>query len=701
MFVLGNLKPPYDEWFRRNAWDRYVSDLNEEGLAWWFNMETDVLAAHLVPLASASIYVLIPPRLRFLSEAVNMTAAPENLHPYYRQFLNDGDLEAAAAAAEAAVLFTFEMGDGFDGLAVWRDRIESLLGRADGLSALAIGGLWHCRGMIGACLESNAIPVIHAGEQALAWSQRAGANNLRAHAAIFHTFGCVNNAEFGRIESNLADANALCGMADISPGARMVLMSQIGVQQVARGRLEKSSELLKRTFPETGSSELPTHSKMHVYYHAVLHAVRIGDLDALHRLCGRIQDLSFPLDMPFHTSYLNFVLGIAFLNANEPERALFHVCRAEEKGRESKSPLCENHIAMLRGQVLSEMGELDPAERLLTAWRETWKTNGHHLYVVASEMEMAHILSRRGKMAAARGKFENAQKLWPLKGPVYVHARSAAFVDSLESTLFPASGPAEIRSEEKAPPILVQTFGELTLRAGSAVTTEREWKSRRAKQLLKALVVLGPGEVPAERLEQLLWPEAADPGAGLKAAVRRLREIGARAGDAPAEWIVVRNRRVSISPAFCRVDAVHFRERLAAALSNGAGVREIRDALDLYTDDFLKNDVNDAWIIQRREALKSEYAEGVMALADRCGEMGRAETAVSYLKKAIAQIPLHPECYRRLMGIYLCGGAPSKAHQVYDQAAQCLYGLPGESGREAMRRLAELLGDAGDFRGSI
>ncbi len=115
MFVLGNLKPPYDEWFQRNAWDRYVADLNEEGLTWWFNMETPALAAHLVPLASASRRVPIPPRLGFLSEAVNMTATPEVLNGYYERFLRDGDLEAAAAAAGAAVLFALEMGRGSTG----------------------------------------------------------------------------------------------------------------------------------------------------------------------------------------------------------------------------------------------------------------------------------------------------------------------------------------------------------------------------------------------------------------------------------------------------------------------------------------------------------------------------------------------------------------------------------------------------------
>jgi DNA-binding SARP family transcriptional activator len=405
--------------------------------------------------------------------------------------------------------------------------------------------------------------------------------------------------------------------------------------------------------------------------------------------------------MPFHASYLNFVLGIAFLNVNALERALFHVRRAEEKGKESQSPLCESHVAMLRAQILSETGESDGAERLLSAWAETWRANGQHLYGIGGEMEMAHLLARRGQMEAARKTYENARQLWPLKTPIYVHARSAAFVDSLESTLFPGGGPVEIRSAENAPPISIQTFGELTVHAGSTALTERQWKSRRAKRLLKALVALGPEDVPVERLTQLLWPDVIDPASGLKAAVRRLREIGAWTGKPAAAWILVKDQRVSLSPALCRVDAVHFRERLSAALSNGAGIREIREALDLYTDDFLKNDVNDAWILHHRDSLKSEYAKGALALADRCEEMDRGETAVSYLQKAIQQSPFHLECYARLIGVYLRAPAPSKAHQVYRQAAQAFDGRPGESGREALKRLSELLGNSCGFDGPI
>ncbi len=694
MFVLGNLKPPYDELFQRNAWDRYVADLNEEGLTWWFNMETPALAAHLVPLASASRRVRIPPRLWFLSEVVNMTATPDNLHDYYQRFMKDGDPETAAAAAGAAVLFTFERGGGFDRLGDWRDRIEYLLRHQEALNAPAIAGLWHYRGMIGACVESDTTPVIHAVERSLAWSQRAGANNLRAHACILYAFGCMGGAEFDRIEPILADVGALCDMADVAHGARTVLLSLVGVHQAARGRVEKSAEILKRTLPAAGADDLPTHSKMHVYNHAALHAALIGDIDALRRLTGRVQSLSFPMDMPFHSSYLHFVLGIAFLNADQPDKALFHVRRAEEKGKESKSPLCETHIAMLRGQALSDMGDAEGAERLFDSWQETWKTSGHVLYVIAGEMETANLLSRRGRREAAREKYKNARNLWPLETPIYVHARSSAFVESLESTLFPAAGPLEIQSDENAPPIYIQTFGELTVHAGSDVICDRQWKSVRAKQLLKALIVLGVAEVSAEELIRILWPDAADPASCLKAALRGLRHVGTRNDDAPPPWITVRNRRVSLSPTLCRVDAVEFQEHLATALSKGAGVQKLSEALDFYTDDFLKNDVNDASIIHHRERLKSEYAKGVLALADRCGEMDRVEAAVPYLEKAIGKIPLTPEIYERLMGIYLRGGAPSKAHKVYRQAALAFERLAGEEGREALKQLAGLGGSA-------
>ncbi len=693
MFVLGQLKPPYDEFFQQKAWDRYVAALNEEGLAWWFNMDIPVLAAHLVPLASASRHVAIPPRLQFLSEAVNMTATSEILETYHGQFLDAADREAAAAVAGAAIMSAWEIGVGFDRFSGWHEKIEELLTHQDGLPPIATAALFYYQGLIVQFAECNHIKVKKAAERVLAWSERAGANNLRAHGAIHYLHSCIWNTHFRELESILSDAEALCDLPDVQFPAKALILSHLGAYQMIRGRFHQSERTLEKIVHHKKTMELPTFLWMVINNCAILYAACMGDMDALRRLSGDIQDRNDPTEVPFHTSFFHYNLGLAFLNMGELDKAFYHAQLSEEKGKESKSPEPENHIWLLKSQILSDMGNFDAAEQLLGNGKAYWASNGHNLYAVASEMEIANILIRKGKKEKAREKYANAQRLWPIDSPIYVYTRPAAFVQKIESALFSACEAADLRPAEAAQPIHIQTFGELKVRMGSGTIYDRQWKGTRLKQLLKALIVLGATDVPAERLIRLLWPDADNAAASLKAAVWRLRRLGCEKDDDPPPWIRLQNRRVSLSPALCRVDAVRFRTRLADAMSDGARIDRLRAALDLYTDDFLKNDVNDPWIVRHREALKSEFTDGVVALSDRCEKMDCIDTVLPYLEKAIDRHPSNVALYAQLMGGYIRMGEPSKAHQVYRRAEDALGGNWGPDHGDKLIRLVGLLGN--------
>ena len=693
MFVLGQLKPPYDEFFQQKSWDRYVAALNEEGLAWWFNMDIPVLAAHLVPLASASHYVAIPPRLQFLSEAVNMTATPEILETYYRQFVDHGDLDAAAVAAGTVVMSVWEVGRGFDCLADWHIRIKNLLALKGSLSALAIAALWHYKCVIDQSIESNHNAVIESAEKAMAWSKRAGANNLRIHISLFHLHARLWNAQFDELESTVSDAKALCDIPDLDLPAKSVLLSHVGIYEMIKGNIEKSRIILKRMLDSTAAAEFTTFLKMMIHNHAILHAAYLGDIAELKILSRKIQAFDYPVDMSLHSSFFHYSLGMVFLNTKEPEKANLHLKLAEKSGEGSGSLLPVSHIPLLRGQILSDKGEFDAAEKLLCSWQVFWKDNGHNLYLIASEVEIANILIQIGKKEKSRKRYTAARSLWPLQSPIYAFARSAAFVQKIESALFSACEAADIRPAEAAQPIHIQTFGELKVHMGSGAIYDRQWKGTRLKQLLKALIVLGAADVPAERLIRLLWPDTDNAAASLKAAVWRLRRLGCEKDDDPPPWIRLQNRRVSLSPALCRVDAVQFRTQLAAALSDGDDIDRLRAALDLYTDDFLKNDVNDPWIVRHRDALKSEFTSGALALTDRCEKMDCTEAALPYLEKAIDRRPPDGDLYARLMTGHIRMGEPSKAHQIYRRAEDALGGDQDVDRSAELRRLAALLGN--------
>ncbi len=691
MFILGQLKPPYNEYFQSKAWDRYVDTLHEEGLAWWFNLDVPTLAAHLVPLASASRHVPIPSRLQFLSEAINRTATPEVLDTFYRRFLDHGDLDAAAAVIGAAVLSTLEIGRGFDRLAGRHEDLKALLRHQGHLSALTIAGLFYYKSLIAQCLENDHDAVIDSADKALAWSKRAGANNLRAHISIYHLHACIWDTRFDAIESMVADVQALCDAPDISYPAKAVLLAHFGIYEMVRGRVERSKKIIQRTVHDYNSKELSTFLRILVHNHAILHAAYSGDPEELQRLSTTIQALPYPADTPFHSSFLHYSLGIVFLNTNEPEKAVPNLRLADEKGKESGSPLYENHVMLLKGQILSDMDDVAAAERLLNDWGRVWASRGHNLYVIAGEMEIANMSIRRGDTEAARKRYENARNLWPLPSPVYVFARSAEFVKRIESALFPAGAAGDTRSAGSDRPVDIRAFGELMVRMEGEPLHESQWRGTRSKQLLKALIALGASDVPSERLTRLLWPDTADAMGNLKAAVWRLKHLGVPKNEHPLPWITLENRRLSLSPDLCRVDVLRFREKLTGALSDGAGIEEIREGLDLYTDDFLKNDLNEAWIVRRREALKSRFVDGVLALADRCDQESRPETAIPYLEKAVGRSPENPALYARLMAFHLRMGEPSKAHRVFRRAEDALRKAPGGSRPGALKRLADLL----------
>jgi len=693
MFVLEQLKPPYDEFFQQKAWERYVAALNEEGLAWWFNMDIPVLAAHLVPLASASSHVAIPPRLQFLSEAIHRTATSEILETYYGQFLDSADMEAASAVVGAAIMSAWEIGVGFDRFSGWHEKIKDLLTHQGSLPPLATAALFYYQGIIVQFAECNHIKVKKAAERVLAWSERAGANNLRTHGAIHYLHSCIWNTHFRELESKLSDVKALCDLPDVQFPAKALIRSHLGAYEMIRGRFHNSESILEKIVQHKKIMELPAFLWMIIASYAILYAACIGDMAALRRLSGEIQDRNDPTEVPFHISFFHYNLGLAFLNMGELDKAFLHAQLSEKKGKESKSPEPENHVGLLKSQVLSDMGDFDAAEQILGSRQGYWASNGHNLYAIASKMEMANILIRKGKKEEAREKYANVRRLWPIDSPVYVYARPAAFVQKIESSLFSACEAADLRPAEAAQPIHIQTFGELKVHMGSGAIYDRHWKGTRLKQLLKALIVLGATDVPAERLIRLLWPDTDNAAASLKAAVWRLRRLGCEKDDDPPPWIRLQNRRVSLSPALCRVDAVRFRTRLAAALSDGDDIDGLRAALDLYTDDFLKNDVNDPWIVRHREALKSEFTSGALALIDRCEKMDRTEAALPYLEKAIDRRPPSGDLYARLMTCHIRMGEPSRAHQIYRRAEDALGGDQDADRSAELRRLAALLGN--------
>ncbi len=68
------LKNPYNSYAEKGKWDEYIYALCDDGLTWWFNMDTPAIISHLMPLQKiTSDTRQFPPRILFLSEAVKQS----------------------------------------------------------------------------------------------------------------------------------------------------------------------------------------------------------------------------------------------------------------------------------------------------------------------------------------------------------------------------------------------------------------------------------------------------------------------------------------------------------------------------------------------------------------------------------------------------------------------------------------------------
>lgn len=249
--------------------------------------------------------------------------------------------------------------------------------------------------------------------------------------------------------------------------------------------------------------------------------------------------------------------------------------------------------------------------------------------------------------------------------------RDKHFLQQIKRTtraLKTSSCPATI--PENAPTVAIQTLGGFCLTIDCHQLYDRQWKGRRLKQLLKAIIALGGTKVSLEKLSRLLWPDSDGDHAlnNLKMAMSRLRRVGAGDCQSPSNWLVVKHRRVSLVRSLCRIDALEF-SRAMKGMVNSKNTQSMQQALALYTNDFLPND-EDPWICNYRDHLRKLFVEGVLRLASM--ENTEDEILLTFLEQARHSAPLHEGVYACLMEHYINTGFPASALDVFNRAERVI-----------------------------
>lgn len=648
-----------------------ISELCQEGLILWFNMDFRQLAELLLKSTPVKQCRPLPARLLFLQETLLEESSLEEYERLYTTFLAQDDLEAAYACSAAALGSIWSSGRDFHRYVKWLARSDALLQRIGEASPLAIASLLGFKALAELTGEGNLDLALMPYTVQQFWAEKSGSPSLRLLHVATAAHCSLWRGDLASAELLLGENFPLHKRSQASTTATFLYRSCLGLSRIIGGDTIAGIRMLA----SVAKPRVPRFLPQSVYLHLCtnyLHGLCIsGQFEQVEKLADEIMEKAVQPCNYYHLAHIHYCLGIAALRLGKPRRALLHSEAAARRGEMSASHIIPPFAALLRGLVMIELHQFEQALHHFGDWLPRWHKKGFALFTISGTLEMAAVYLQLEKYATARLYFDRAKGHLVPGERLFALYRHEQFVPVIEHAIEAAQQTSRPTATGVFSPVVIQiqTFGTFRMTVLGKRIYDRNWKGRRAKQLLKAIIALGGTRVSLEKLCYLLWPDSdGDQGLNaLKTTLSRLRKVGC-SHSAPSNWLVVKHRRVSLVRSVCTVDALEFYEQMATVTQSPA-TSSIEDVLDLYGDDFLPDD-SDAWVITFRNQLRSLFIEGVLSFSAR--NNGEKNNVLSLLERANRLAPLHEGVYAALMEHYLESGYPAQALDIFQRAEQTI-----------------------------
>ena len=533
----------------------------------------------------------------------------------FDSLLSSGETEAACAATVLGMNSVIESGRDFREFNNWQIRIDqlliqpdlSILGRSALLMQTAIAQLLG-PGQLGDVLITLDEFENYA-ERADSYAQRIVCASLRGYCEIMS----------GRLkvaDAIVRDAMHISPDPGTHPFPKMHLQASQGLINTIRNKFDDAQKGLGALVSSPAFDHLPSSLWLLSLGHRLLSLAVANDQPVeLEALADRIRARSIPSHKYYHRSYTHYALGAAALLTGTPETALFHAETAIEMAKRCHSTVAERTATLLAIQALADLRHHERALNWLAACWDSWNKAGANLLTASGALEEAQLNLALGRPEMAQSALERAQAALPAGEPLPCNLRRQEFVAALLTRLNPPPTPTTTCQSDPRP-VQITTFGELCVEINGKRLYDRDWHGTRTKTLLKALIVLGGYKVSADRLCDMLWPDADGDVArnNLKVALWRLRHLGCKKGEKALPWVMIRHGQVSLVSGLCRIDCIELENAMREAQSSKDRKKLIQCLLPI-TADFLSTDGNEIWSTQKRNSLRSTYFQGVHTLA--------------------------------------------------------------------------------------
>jgi LuxR family maltose regulon positive regulatory protein len=274
--------------------------------------------------------------------------------------------------------------------------------------------------------------------------------------------------------------------------------------------------------------------------------------------------------------------------------------------------------------------------------------------------------------------------------PLLLEARERSIEPRYVDHLLEAAGMADLEYHPGYA-LTVRTFGPFAVWRGDEPVTARDWQREKARQIFQLLLTYRGQWFYREQIVDHLWPQLPPDAAerDFKVALNALTK--ALEPDRPrgaAPFFVVRRGSVyGLNPAArLVVDADDFQR-----LARSDDVAALRQALALYQDDYLLDNLYEDWGEAERQRLRHLYLTTAERLARHLLQAGSWDESIAVCQAILARDNCWEAAYRLLMQVYGAQGNRPLIYSTYQRCVATLQQTLGVEPSPATQALLERL----------
>jgi len=326
------------------------------------------------------------------------------------------------------------------------------------------------------------------------------------------------------------------------------------------------------------------------------------------------------------------VLGINYYFANKLEAAdkYLGIARKELMGLDNKMYL--SSTALILAKVNRELGNDKKFYRYLEEGIKLSKENGFDNIFIKSSL----------------GGFRDPNRLIP----ILLEAKKAKveedYVDGLLSKI-------KLSEYTRAPgySLRIKTLGGLEIYRGKTKIEDSYWKRKKSKEILKLFLINYGSLLPREKVCNILWPNKDKESAihSFNVALNSLNKIlePNRGSREDSYFIIKKGHSYGLANTFAYYYDIEVFERFIERGKNSddelISMNYFKEAIRLYKDDFLIEDLYNEFIIRERERLQQLFLEAANQLMKYYYRQGDYKSTISLANKMLSIDPYFESAY--------------------------------------------------------